>query len=123
MKRIRQATYTECHEIQMFDFHIQINSRLQIYGKSSSEQNELVYFYGETEEILDKGTKSIFRQRNKKNKPHTIQKKLVPLREFARLNQEWAEKADYIEFQYTDEAEHQEDIQRLWWNRCKRLAK
>ena len=43
-------------------------------------------------------------------KLHTIQKKYVLLREFARPNQEWADKADYIEFLYTDEAEHQEDI-------------
>ena len=56
-------------------------------------------------------------------KLHTIQKKYVLLREFARLNQEWADKADYIEFLYTDEAEHQKDIERLWENRHKRLAK
>ena len=31
--------------------------------------------------------------------------------------------ADYIEFLYTDEAEHQKDIERLWENRHKRLAK
>jgi len=54
---------------------------------------------------------------------HTVEKKYVLLREFARPNKEWAEKADYIEFLYTDEAEHQEDIQRLWENRRKRLAK
>ena len=54
-------------------------------------------------------------------KLHTIQKKYVLLREFARQNKEWANKADYIEFLYTDEAEHQEDIQRLWEQRRKRL--
>ena len=43
-------------------------------------------------------------------KLHTIQKKYVLLREFARPNQEWADKADYIEFLYTDEAEHQGEI-------------
>ena len=52
---------------------------------------------------------------------NTIEKKYVLLREFARPNKEWAEKADYIEFLYTDEAEHQEEIQRLWENRRKRL--
>ena len=52
---------------------------------------------------------------------HTIEKKYVLLREFARPNKEWAEKADYIEFIYTDEAEHQEEIRRLWENRRKRL--
>lgn len=56
-------------------------------------------------------------------KLHTIQKKYVLLREFARPNQEWADKADYIEFLYTDEAEHQEDIQRLWEQRQKRLKR
>ena len=56
-------------------------------------------------------------------KLHTIQKKYVLLREFARPNQEWADKADYIEFLYTDEAEHQGEIDRLWENRRKRLAK
>ena len=44
------------------------------------------------------------------------------LREFARHNQDWADKADYIEFLYTDEAEHQEEIERLWENRQRRLA-
>jgi len=45
----------------------------------------------------------------------------VLLRKFARPNEEWAKKADYIEFLYTDEAEHQAEIQRLWVNRRKRL--
>ena len=53
---------------------------------------------------------------------NTIEKKYVLLREFARPNKEWAEKADYIEFLYTDEAEHQEEIHRLWENRHKRLG-
>ena len=56
-------------------------------------------------------------------KVHTIQKKYVLLREFARPNQEWTDKADYIEFLYTDESEHQGEIERLWENRRKRLAK
>ena len=56
-------------------------------------------------------------------KLHILQKKYVLLREFVRLNQEWADKADYIEFLYTDEAEHQKDIERLWEDRHKRLAK
>ena len=51
------------------------------------------------------------------------QKKYVLLREFARQNKEWAEKADLIEYLYTDEAEHQEEIQRLWENRHKRLER
>lgn len=56
-------------------------------------------------------------------KLHTIQKKYVLLREFARPNEEWAKKADYIEFLYTDEAELQEEIHRLWENRRKRLER
>ena len=52
-------------------------------------------------------------------KLHTIQKKYVLLREFAKPNQEWADKADYIEFLYTDESEHQGEIERLWENRRK----
>jgi len=32
-------------------------------------------------------------------------------------------KADLIEYLYTDEAEHQEEIQRLWENRHKRLER
>ena len=36
---------------------------------------------------------------------------------------EWADKADLIEYLYTDEAEHQEEIQRLWENRHKRLER
>lgn len=52
---------------------------------------------------------------------NTFEKKYVLLREFARPNEDWAKKADYIEFLYTDEAEHQEEIQRLWENRRKRL--
>ena len=54
-------------------------------------------------------------------KLHTIQKKYVLLREFTRPNTEWSEKADYIEVLYTDEAEHEEEIQTLWENRRKRL--
>ena len=40
---------------------------------------------------------------------------------FADISNHWA--ANYIEFLYTDEAEHQEEIHRLWENRRKRLAK
>lgn len=54
---------------------------------------------------------------------NTIEKKYVLLREFARPNEEWAKKADYIEFLYTDKTEHQGEIERLWENRRKRLAK
>ena len=52
----------------------------------------------------------------------TVQKKYVLLREFARTDKDWATKADYIEFIYTDETEHQKEIDRLWKNRHKRLS-
>lgn len=54
---------------------------------------------------------------------NTINEKYVLLREFARPNKEWARKADYIEFLYTDEAEHQEEIQRIRDNHCRRLGR
>ena len=54
---------------------------------------------------------------------NTIEKKYVLLREFARPNEEWAKKADYIEFLYTDEAEHRDEIHRLWENRRRRLGR
>ena len=50
-----------------------------------------------------------------------VQEKYVMLREFARLDQQWAEKADYIEYLYSDEGEHREEIDGLWKQRCKRL--
>ena len=49
------------------------------------------------------------------------QEKYVLLREFARPNQEWAEKADYIEYLYSDEEEHRKEIENLWEQRRKRL--
>lgn len=52
-----------------------------------------------------------------------VQEKYVLLREFARPNHEWAEKADYIEYLYSDEAEHQNEINMLWENRRKRLLR
>ena len=56
-------------------------------------------------------------------KLHTIQKKYVLLREFARPNEDWAKKADYIEFLYSDKEEHKKDIDILWKQRYKRLGK
>lgn len=52
-----------------------------------------------------------------------VQEKYVLLREFARPNQEWAEKADYIEFLYSDGEEHRKEIEDLWEQRRKRLGK
>ena len=52
-----------------------------------------------------------------------VQEKYVLLREFARPNQEWAEKADYIEYLYSDEGEHREEIDGLWEIRRKRIER
>ena len=60
---------------------------------------------------------------NDNAKLHTIQKKYVLLREFARPNEDWAKKADYIEFLYSDKKEHKKDIDILWEQRYKRLGK
>lgn len=55
-------------------------------------------------------------------KMHKVQEKYVLLREFARPNKDWADKADYIEFLYADEEEHKKDIDMLWDMRRKRLG-
>ena len=54
---------------------------------------------------------------------NTINEKYVLLREFARPNEEWAKKADYIEFLYSDKEEHKKDIDILWEQRYNRLGK
>ena len=56
-------------------------------------------------------------------KMHKVLEKYVLLREFARPNSDWADKADYIEFLYSDEEEHRKDIDNLWEQRHKRLRK
>ena len=43
------------------------------------------------------------------------------LRECARPNKDWADKADYIEFLYSDEEKHRNDIDELWKMKRKRL--
>lgn len=54
-------------------------------------------------------------------KMHKVQEKYVLLREFARFNKDWADKADYIEFLYSDEEEHQNDIDMLWEMKRKKM--
>ena len=49
-----------------------------------------------------------------------VQEKYVLLREFARPYHQWAEKADYIEYLYSDEEEHRKEIEDLWEQRRKR---
>ncbi len=55
-------------------------------------------------------------------KMHKVQEKYVLLREFARLNSDWADKADYIEFLYADEEEHRKEFDDLWEMRRKRMG-
>ena len=55
-------------------------------------------------------------------KMHKVQEKYVLLREFARPNNDWADKADFIEFLYSDEEEHQKEIDMLWEMRRKRMS-
>lgn len=55
-------------------------------------------------------------------KMHKVQEKYVLLREFAKSNSDWADKADYIELLYSDEDEHQKDIGMLWEMRRKRMG-
>ena len=50
-----------------------------------------------------------------------VQEKYVLLREYARSNQQWAEKADYIEYLYSDEDGHRKEIEDLWVQRRLRL--
>ena len=54
-------------------------------------------------------------------KMHKVQEKYVLLRELARSNRDWADKADYIEFLYSDEEEHKKEIEDLWELRRKRI--
>lgn len=56
-------------------------------------------------------------------KMHKVQEKYVLLREFARPNNDWADKADYIEYLYSDEDGHRTEIEDLWEHRRKRLCK
>lgn len=55
-------------------------------------------------------------------KMHKVQEKYVLLREFARANRDWADKADYIEFLYADEEEHRKEIEMLWEMRRRRIG-
>ena len=53
-------------------------------------------------------------------KMHKVKEKYVLLREFAKLNSDRDDKADYIEFLYSDEEEHKKEIEDLWEQRCKK---
>lgn len=51
----------------------------------------------------------------------TIEKKYVLLRDFSRLDDRTSQRADYIEWLYSDEDEHRQEIDELWKMRQQRL--
>lgn len=52
---------------------------------------------------------------------NTIEKKYILLRDFSRLNDRTSQRADYIEWLYSDEDEHRQEIDELWKMRQQRL--
>lgn len=51
----------------------------------------------------------------------TIEEKYVLLRDFSRLDDRTSQRADYIEWLYSDEDEHRQEIDELWQRRKERL--
>ena len=51
----------------------------------------------------------------------TIEEKYVLLRDFSRLDDRTSQRADYIEWLYSDEDEHRQEIDELWQKRQERL--
>ena len=51
----------------------------------------------------------------------TIEEKYVLLRDFSRLDDRTSQRADYIEWLYSDENEHRQEIDELWQQRQQRL--
>ena len=51
----------------------------------------------------------------------TIEEKYVLLRDFSRLDDRTSQRADYIEWLYSDEDEHRQEIDELWKMRQQRL--
>ena len=51
----------------------------------------------------------------------TIEEKYVLLRDFSRLDDRTSQRADYIEWLYSDEDEHRQEINELWRKRKERL--
>lgn len=52
---------------------------------------------------------------------NTIEKKYILLRDFSRLNERTSQRANYIEWLYSDEDEHRQEIDELWQQRQQRL--
>ena len=51
----------------------------------------------------------------------TIEKKYILLRDFSQLDDRTSQRADYIEWLYSDEDEHRQEIDELWQKRQERL--
>ena len=51
----------------------------------------------------------------------TIEKKYILLRDFSRLDDRTSQRADYIEWLYSDEDEHRQEIDEIWQKRMERL--
>ena len=51
----------------------------------------------------------------------TIEEKYVLLRDFSRMDDRTSQRADYIEWLYSDEDEHRQEIDKLWQQRQQRL--
>ena len=51
----------------------------------------------------------------------TIEEKYVLLRDFSQLDDRTSQRADYIEWLYSDEDERRQEIDKLWQQRQQRL--
>lgn len=51
----------------------------------------------------------------------TVEEKYILLRDFSRLDERTSQRADYIEWLYSDEDEHRQEIDGLWQMRKERL--
>lgn len=58
---------------------------------------------------------------NDNAKLRTVEKKYILLRDFSRLDDRTSQRADYIEWLYSDEDEHRQEIDELWQKRNERL--
>lgn len=54
-------------------------------------------------------------------KLRTVEKKYTLLRDFSRLDERTSQHSDYIEWLYSDEDEHRQEIEKLWQKRQQRL--
>lgn len=69
--------------------------------------------------IVTVGT--LFFVANDNAKLRTVEKKYILLRDFSRLDERTSKHSDYIEWLYSDEDEHRQEIEKLWLKRQERL--